>query len=272
VLGAAARRLIVALVLACAFAGPAAAHDSDAPRDADHRWLPAERWVQKHWLPFDESELYAVLGVDTRGVFQWLADDHRTLMQLARQRGVSRRTLAKRLLAPRRAGLSARSYSVLRSRTQRVLTQGHLAQHMFFHVFHGSHLTGHEDGHIRHLFGVDRHEFRRLRQRSRMSPYAIARRGGKSTAALKEHVVEALDAEAREGLRAEALSEGQAERLLARQMRVVDCWLGRPAPKFDPHHPFGDRYSGHGPHPRGSRVGIKRRKPPKGCWKGLLAG
>ena len=67
------------------------------------------------------------------------------------------------------------------------------------------------------------------------------------------------------------MSEGQAAALLARQLRVVDCWLERPAPKFDPHHPFGDRYSGHGPHARGSRVGIVRRKPPRGCWRGLLA-
>ena len=118
---------------------------------------------------------------------------------------------------------------------------------------------------------MDRHEYRRLRQKRRMSPYAIARRSGKSTAAVREHVIGALRAEARLGVRAGSMSEGQAAALLARQLRVVDCWLERPAPKFDPHHPFGDRYSGHGPHARGSRVGIVRRKPPRGCWRGLLA-
>lgn len=157
-------RLVALLALLCALAAPAAAHDSDAPRGADHRWLPAETWVQKHWLPYDEARLYELLGVDTPAVFRWLSNDHRTLAQLARRRGVSPRTLAKRLLDPRRADLSAREYRVLRSRAQRTLTQGHLAQHMFFHVFHGSHLNGHEDGHIEHLFGVDRHEYRRLRQ------------------------------------------------------------------------------------------------------------
>jgi hypothetical protein len=174
------------------------------------------------------------------------------------------------LLAPRRASLSRREYKVLRARAWRVLTQGHLAQHVFFHVFHGSHLNGHEDGHIEHLFGVDRHEYRRLRQRSRMSPYGIARRHGRSTAAVKEHVEAELRAEASRGARAGSMSEPQAELLLARQMRVVECWLSRPAPKFDPHHPFGDRYSGHGPHERGSRVGIKNPKPPRGCWKRLI--
>jgi hypothetical protein len=226
--------------------------------------------VQKHWLPYDESELYAILGTDTRGVFEWLSNDHRTLAQLAERRGVDPRTLAKRLLEPRRASLSAREYSVLRERAQRTLTQGHLAQHVFFHVFHGSHLTGHEDGHIHHLFGVDRHEYRRLRQKKRMSPFQIARHGGRPVGPVRDHVIAELRNEARHGLNAGAFTEAQAARLMDRQLRVLECWLTRPAPKFDRHHPFGDRYSGHGPHKRGSRVGIVRPKPPKGCWKALI--
>ena len=260
-----------ALVTLLVCAAPAGAHDSLAPRDAEHRWLPAEAWVQKHRLPFDEARLYSLLGVDTPAVFRWLSNDHRTLAQLASRRGVSARTLAKRLMGPRRALLSRREYRVLRARAQRVLTQGHLAQHMFFHVFHGSHLNGHEDGHIVHLFGVDRHEYRRLRQRSRMSPFGIARRSGKSTARVREHVIEMLEAEASEGVRIGSVSRAQADLYLARQLRVVDCWLTRPAPKFDRFHPFGDRYSGHRPHRRGRAVGIVRPKPPKGCWKALPA-
>jgi hypothetical protein len=262
--------VLALLAVACAFPAAATAHDSLAPRGAEHRWLPQEPWVQKHWMPFDESRLYELLRVDTRAVFKWLANDHRTLMQLARRRGVARRTLAKRLMEPRRDSLSAREYRVLRSRTERVLTQAHLAQHVFFHVFHGSHLTGHQSGAIRRLFGVDRHEYNRLRQRVGLSPFAIARRHRRSTAAVREHVVRALRAEAHHGVHGGAMSEGQGERILTRQLRVVDCWLSRPAPKFDPHHPFGDRYSGHGPHSRKSRVGIVRKKPPRGCWLRLL--
>jgi hypothetical protein len=263
-------RPVVLLALLCVLAAPAAAHDSDAPRDAEHRWLPAETWVQKHWLPYDEARLYELLRVDTRTLFSWLSNDHRTLAQLARRRGVSARTLAKRLMEPRRAELSARGYKLLRARAQRTLTQGHLAQHLFFHVFHGSHLNGHEDGHIAHLFGVDRHEYRRLRQRRRMSPFGIARMHGRSTASVKEHVIRVLREEARRGTRVGAMSSAQADRLLDRQMRVVMCWLTRPAPKFDRYHPFGDRYSGHGPHRRGARVGMVRPKLPKGCWKRLI--
>ncbi len=73
-------------------AAPAAAHDSLAPRGADHRWLPAERWVEKHWMPFDEADLYRELRVDTPEVFEWLYDDHRTLADLARRQGVAVRS------------------------------------------------------------------------------------------------------------------------------------------------------------------------------------
>jgi hypothetical protein len=83
-------------------------------------------------------------------------------------------------------------------------------------------------------------------------------------------VVGELRAESASGVRAGSMSRAQAALILARQLRVVDCWLTRPAPKFDPHHPFGDRYSGHGPHSRGSKVGIRKPKPPKGCWRALI--
>jgi hypothetical protein len=259
--GVIAASLAALLVLAA----PAAAHDSLAPRDADHRWLPAERWVEKHWMPFDEASLYRELRVDTPALFEWLYDDHRTLAGLARRRGVDPAKLAKRLMAPRRASLSANEYRVLRARTQRVLTQGHLAQHVFFHVFHGAHLD-----HVEHLFGVSVREYRRLRDRQRLSRYEIAERGGRTRESLRRHVVEDLEQSSVTGVRIGATTRAQADLMLARQLRTVDCWLGRPAPKFDPWNPFGDRYAGHGPHRRGSRVGIRNPKPPRGCWKALI--
>jgi hypothetical protein len=246
-------------------AAPAAAHDSLAPRGADHRWLPAERWVEKHWMPFDEAELYRTLRVDTPTVFRWLYDDHRTLADLARRRGVATRTLAKRLLAPRRASLSANEYRVLRERTRRMLSQGHLAQHVLFHVFHGAHL-----GHVEHVFGVSARVYRRLRDRERLSRYEIAERGGRTRESVREHVVADLEHQAGMGVRIGAVTQEQADLMLARQLRTVDCWLGRPAPKFDPFNPFGDRFAGHGPHPRGSKAGIRDRKEPRGCWRSLI--
>ncbi len=141
------RAIMAALVVMCVFAAPARAHDSLAPAGAGHNWLPDEEWVHRHWLPFDERQVEAALGLRGRELEAYLYDDHHTLAALARARGVGLDALVDRLLAgwgdvPQRA--------VLRERTVRVLEQGHLAQHLFFHVFHGLELHPHSE----HLFGM----------------------------------------------------------------------------------------------------------------------
>jgi hypothetical protein len=258
-----------AVLVVAVTAVPSGAHDSRAPRGAHHHWLPNEPWSHKHWVPYDESRLYAILGIDTQTLFDWLADDHHTVAQLARQRGVDPRGLAKRLMKPRRSSLSAAQYRVLLDRAERTISQGHLGQHVFFHVFHGVHLNGHENGHIEHLFGTDRATYNRLRQKG-WSPNRIAERYGRSTEALREHVVRALADQSAQGVREGAHSQSQADRMLGRQMRVVDCWLSSPLAKNDPDNPFGDTWGWHGPHPRNVRNGISRdAKTPSGCWEPL---
>jgi DNA-binding CsgD family transcriptional regulator len=249
---------------------PSGAHDSKAPRGAHHHWLPNEAWSHKHWVPYDESRLYALLGIDTPTLFKWLADDHHTLAQLARRRGVNPRTLARRLMAPRRSSLSAAKYRVLLERAERTVTEGHLAQHVFFHVFHGSHLNGHETGHITHLFGVSRAEYNRLRQKG-LSPFEIAERNGRDTDTVRGHVIEALHEESARGVAEGAMTRAQGDRMLARQLRVVECWLTRPLAKNDPENPFGDTWGWHGPHARSVRNGTKNQKTPRGCWAALPA-
>jgi hypothetical protein len=249
-------------------APPSGAHDSLAPRGMDyHRWLPHEHWVQKHWMPYDEARLRALLGVGTPTIYRWLEDDHRTLAQLARRRGVSPRTLGGRLLAPRRRELTPRAYRVLRERTERMLTQGHLAQHVYFHVFHGASITDP----VQQWFGVSPARYRQLRYTRRLSPRQIAERHGRDPAAFRAHAASALEGEAQQGVHHGATSAEQANAMLARQLRVLGCWIDNPAPKFDPNNPFGDRYGGHGPHRRGSRVGIRHPKPARGCWRGLYS-
>jgi AraC-like DNA-binding protein len=263
-----AAALVIALAAVVVWAVPTGAHDSRAPRNAHHHWLPNEVWSHKHWVPYDEADLYAALGIDTRTLFEWLADDHRTVAQLARRRGVDPKTLAKRLMAPRRASLTKTEYRVLLDRAERTITEGHLAQHVFFHVFHGSHLNGHETGHIVALFGVDRATWNRLRQKG-LSPFKIARRNGKSTEAVREHVIQSLRDESARGVREKATTQAQADRMLARQLRVVECWLTRPLAKNDPENPFGDTWGWHGPHKRGTRNGTFNQKTPRGCWASL---
>src|SRR3954469_8180167 len=75
--------------------------DSDAPQNAPAHWLPPEAWVYNHWLPYDETRLYALLGITRIGLWQQLRDDHRTLAQLAARHGwPDPRRLAAALVAP----------------------------------------------------------------------------------------------------------------------------------------------------------------------------
>ncbi|HEX8854782.1 MAG TPA: hypothetical protein VF752_04210, partial [Thermoleophilaceae bacterium] len=93
-----AAALIALLALA---GGPAVARDSDAPPGASPRWLPCEHWVMFHWLPYDETRLYSLLGVHRATVLRWARDDqHRTLGDLARRRGWKPDALASALVRP----------------------------------------------------------------------------------------------------------------------------------------------------------------------------
>jgi hypothetical protein len=262
------RVLICGTLLLIALAPAAGSHDSRAPRGVDyHPWLPWKRWVSKHWMPYDEARLRELLRVDTPTVYRWLKNDHRTLAELARRRGVAPGLLAKRLLATRREQVKPRVYAFLRRRTQRTLTQGHLAPHMYFHVFHGADLVYPP----RRWVGVGARRWRELRYERGWTAVQIARRHGRDPAALRSHAIEALRADAAQGVRRGATSREEAAVMLSRQMRVLDCWLKSPHPKFDPYHPFGDPHGGHGPHGRGSDVGTRNPKPARRCWRALYA-
>src|SRR6476619_6565146 len=111
--------------------------DSDAPARAPAHWLPPEAWVYNHWLPYDEGRLYALLGVTRGDIWRQLRDDHHNLAELARAHGwTSLDKLASALVAPRAGEVSPATLRVLRARALRTITQGHLAQHLFFHSLH----------------------------------------------------------------------------------------------------------------------------------------
>src|SRR3954466_2730177 len=105
--------------------------DSLAPNGAPAHWLPPEPWVYNHWLPFDERRLYRLLGITREQLWQQLRDDHRTLSELASTHGWPEPArLAATLVAPERARVGAAQATVLQARAERVITQGHLAQHL----------------------------------------------------------------------------------------------------------------------------------------------
>ncbi len=233
----AARRalaLLAVALVAAATAAPAAAQvqlpakpqtaslDSDAPPGAPPHWLPNERWVMQHWLPYDEQRLYALLGVDRGVIWRQLRDDTRNLAQLAEQRGWEPSALARELVAPWRSELrDPDRLALLEKRALRTLTQGHLAQHIFFHSLHQEAIPSHATA----IFGVaSRAEWSTLR-RSELSPLQICRLNGLPRGHAQEQAVATLREYADKGVARQSIPPAQAERLLSRQLRQLPRWL-----------------------------------------------
>ena len=250
------------------------AHDSLAPPGASHTWLPAEDWVAYHWIPFNEQALKRALGLRGRELAAYLYDDHHTLADLAAQRGLDLRSLADHLIASWRPQADNRQMAVLRDRTLRLLTQGHLAQHVFFHVFHnggGTQYLGQRLGISSATVIAERARGLTFRQ--------IARRRGVAPGPLKSHVGEAFRRRARQGIKLGVASTSESQRILARQEAALPCWLRRPHPALDPANPYGKATRQHGQHVAGwpasarehadDEAGVERvrRALERSCWR-----
>jgi Tol biopolymer transport system component len=196
--------------------------DSEAPPGAPPHWLPNERWVMQHWLPYEERRLYRLLGVTRGDIWRWLRDDTRNLAGLARAKGWDPEELATALVEPWRRSLrDPERYELLRTRALRTLTQGHLSQHMFFHSLHQNAIPDNAPA----IFGTaSREEFQALR-RSELSPLQICRLNGLSRSHAQRSAETTLRDMATRGVNGEAIPAAQAERLLARQLRQVPRWL-----------------------------------------------
>jgi hypothetical protein len=223
----------------------------------------------QHWLPFDETRLYAALEIDNVALERSLRNDHRTIAQLALRRAGRRpKDLAKYLVGPRRADVSIRHFRALTGRTLRVLTQGHLAQHLFFHYYH---VVGMRQWSPR-IYGVPWRKAERLRQRG-LTPMEVGHVNGKSPSHVKLGFRRALRDQATRGVRRGAQTPEQAAFMLRRRTGLLRCFLHRPLPRFHPGNPYGERYEGHGPHSRHVRNGLLRnskqvraRRDPSYCW------
>ena len=210
---------LLALALPSSAAG-AGAPDPDAPPDSPPHWLPDEAWVSNHWLPYDETRLYRLLGVKRSAVWQQLRDDRHNLGQLARRRGWSPKRLAAALVAPWRGRTPAARLRLLRSRALRTLTQGHMAQHMFFHSLHQFAVPAR----ARRIFGLARNRYLALR-RSELSPIQIGMLFGHSPGQVQSAVISTLRERSRAGVRTRSTPAKQARLLLSRQVSQVPRWL-----------------------------------------------
>jgi Tol biopolymer transport system component len=116
--------------------------------------------------------------------------------------------------------VSAARLRLLRSRALRTLTQGHMAQHMFFHSLHQFAVPGR----ARHIFGVSKERYLALR-RSELSPIQIGMLYGHSPAQVQAAVIATLRERSRAGVRTRSTPARQARLLLTRQVSQVPRWL-----------------------------------------------
>ena len=170
--------------------------DSLAPPGAPHTWLPEEDWVGHHGIPVRRAGAQAGLGphgARSRGL----------PLQRSPHPGRDRRTggvdavrLADELIAPWRAQADESRLGVLRDRTLRLLTQGHLAQHVFFHVFHNAGGSAAVATSLR----ISPAEFLAERARGR-TVLEIAWQHGVSASALQTSLIDFFRAQQDEGIR-----------------------------------------------------------------------
>ena len=251
----------------------ATAHDSLSPPGAPHTWLPDEDWVMHHWLPFDERALKTRLALQAGDLEAYLYNDHHALTDLARARGLDVALLRDQLVAPWRPLVDDQRYALLRERTERILTQPHLAQHMFFHVFHDAAMAHDAQA----TFGFPLAAVQQLRIAG-LTPLEIAGRGGVPPSAVRTSVLHFLAHERDDGVGRRVAWPDGSRRIFARQSARLDCWLRSGRPGDDPANPYGKARLWHGPHSRRwprtgrqraaneRRVERLRRRLRDGCW------
>jgi hypothetical protein len=174
-----------------------------------------------HWLPYDEQALFQMLRVTRAQAEAWMSDDrHHTLAQLVRRRGLEPSATARRLVARWAGDQSARRRALLRERALRTLTQGHLSQHVFFHVFHQPEVGARADS----VFGVTPMRYLAMR-RSGYTPGEIGRRGGRSRAQTARAIGRVWNATASRGARLRETPGVQATRFAGHQASVLGPYL-----------------------------------------------
>jgi Tol biopolymer transport system component len=197
--------------------------DSEAPPGAPPHWLPGEEWVMQHWLPYDEARLYRLLRMKRDTVWRWLRDDTRPLAGLARERGWDPADLARELVAPWRDEVTPGRLAQLERRALRTLTQGHLAQHVFFHSLHQNAVPDNAPA----IFGTASREQFQLLRRSELSPLQICRLNGLSGDHAMREAERTLRATVQKAVTRQAMPASQGRRLLNRQLRQLPRWLNQ---------------------------------------------
>lgn len=200
---------------------PALARDSLAPVGAGDRWLPQESWVTHHWLPYDEHRLLRKLRLSRIALLKWLRDDrHHQVSQLLHARGLRVGVVADYLVAPWSGEIERSQYARLRDRARRTLTQGHLAQHVFFHYLHQSEITAHAV----EVFGATPAEYKRLRAVG-YTPAEIGALHGRRRSSVAGAILSVCRLSAQAGVSTRETPARQAARFLRRQRSARSRYL-----------------------------------------------
>lgn len=244
------------------------------PAGARHGLLPDEPWVMAHWAPFDERVLTDGLRLHPAQLEAFLYNDHHTIAQLARQRHVGFTGLVRRLTAWADAVPGA-DRAEMERRTRLVLVSGHLAQHVFFRVFHGSDLVPP----VVRTAGISWATFDAQRAR-RWSLRRVVSVSGGDPVAVEQSVVSMINAVRDRGVAGHETPGSEGVRLATRQRGRLHCWFTRPAQSLDSAAPYDRGYTKHaGSHtsrdvPRTrAQQAVEDRKisrglagRPKACW------
>lgn len=211
--------VLLAVAPTIALAGPVRP-DSDAPAGANASWLPAEDWVMERWVPFDETRLNRIVGMPSNDIAAQMDRTGETLEQLAAGRGVPTQRLAERLLASRHLPAGSPLRTTLLARTERMLTQSHLAVHMLRHVFHTWTVTRRTKA----IYGVSQAQFNTMYFDQHLSMGEIAQRGGVTIATLRRRAVAAAEAAGRRGVATHAMSVNENRILRKRDRQLFLGW------------------------------------------------
>ncbi|MGH2959373.1 MAG: hypothetical protein ACRDKE_07190 [Solirubrobacterales bacterium] len=234
--------LAVLFILGCAVV--AHARDSEAPKRAGDRWLPCEPWVMYHWLPFDSRALYAETGISRKEWHDYIApdDDSHSLGQLVEKHGKDPDAVVQKLMQRWNGRVSAPKLTELTRRANALMTQGHLAQHVFFHYFHHPMLGIR----ARWVFNVSPGDYHAARMAG-FTPREIARHGGKPVSRAVRRALVVLREIQDEAVASGQTTRAQARQFLIEQRKWVPRWLnqsvrprGKPFPKGSP-SPAGKR-------------------------------
>jgi hypothetical protein len=213
--------VLVSASICFVFAAQAPARDSLAPKSAGDRWLPCERWVMYHWNPVDMPSFYERTGIRQTELFDWLEDDdHHTLGGLLKHRGLDPKATLEASLALK-GHSSKRTERILSERAGRLLTQGHLAQHVFFHWFHNPSIRQSS----REIFGMNPWDYAKAREMG-FSPADVGRlKRGYTRAQTAHRIVKAMMRYESRGVSWGATNQAQADHYRERIEKLADVWL-----------------------------------------------